>query len=427
MRAARALTAAIALSLPGVVAAQLPAYNIPDDPAFAFLGAAPKKVANPGTVSRLGLTLAEGIDIEGRVNTGLAVSFLPSNIIRYSPGREKYRNGTPGFWLYNTQFSLATIRSSGDTGSTDLGYGARTILRGPEPYTDTAFRHDIESVMDRCLARAEGVDSATMVVEPRVGVRVAAVRDPEDPHKFLKPNEGRPLTQDTLEISYLDSKGKVIRIERAVVRKIRNGSSITQDTVRTWKTNPNVLNSALAIDCATRAKSQIVKAWMDRHWNDATLAVSLATGTRFGQSSVRRTRSLGSGVWLLGGLPIRWAKSNQARSEVSNLGQIAVQLHYTTLPRNTAATERHAWDWGVRAMAGAAKYNAFGELTRSLKKGQSQPDARAWSTGVEYMAAESIWLSVGIGDRFSQVTSNTKTFVFMNLKWGLARESHLGG
>ena len=427
MRAARMLTAVSALSLPAVLRAQLPAYNVPDDPAFAFLGATPKKVASPGTLSKLGLTLAEGIDIEGRVNTGLAVSFLPSNIIRYSPRPESYRNGTPGFWLYNTQFSLATIRSSGDTGSTDLGYGARMILRGPEPYTDTAFRHDIESVMDRCLARAEGVDSATLVVEQRVGVRVAAIRDPKDPNKFLKPNEGTPLTQDTLEITYLDSKGQGIRTERVVVRKIRNGNRITQDTVRTWEPHPNVVNRALAVDCATRAKAQIVKAWMERHWNDPTFALSAATGTRFGQSSVRRTRSLGSGVWLLAGLPIRWTKGNQANPVVSNLGQIAAQLHYAKLPRTIPATERNAWDWGLRAMAGAARYNVFGELTRSLKKGQSQPDARAWSTGVEYMAAESIWLSVGIGDRFSQVTSNAKTFVFMNLKWALARESHLGG
>lgn len=372
MKAARMLAAAIAL-LPSALGAQLPAYNVPDDPAFAFLGAAPKRVAHPGTASKLALTLAEGIDIDGRVNTGLAVSFLPSNIIRYSPRPERYRNGTPSFWLYNTQFSLATVRSSGDTGSTDLGYGARMNLRGPEPYTDTAFRHDIESAMDRCLARAEGVDTATMVVEHRVGGR------------------------------------------------------ITRDTVRTWKVNRNVVDRALAIDCATRAKAQIVKAWMDRHWNDATLAISAATGTRFGQSSVRRTRSLGTGIWLVGGLPIRWAKGNQASREASNLGQIAAQLHYATLPRATPATQRHAWDWGLRAMAGAARYNAFGELTRTLKRRQGQPDARAWSTGVEYMAAESIWLSVGIGDRFSQVTNSAKTFVFMNLKWGLARESHLGG
>src|SRR5215210_93684 len=421
------LCAAFTLSLPSVLVAQLPAYNIPDDPAFVFLGAAPKKIASPGTASKLGLTLAEGIDIDGRVNTGLAVSFLPSNIIRYSPSPAKYRNGTPAFWLYNTQLSLATIRSSGDTGSTDLGYGARVILRGPEPYTDTLFRRDIESALDRCLARAEGVDSATMVVEQRVGVRVAPVRDPKNPQRILRPNEGTALSQDTLEITYLDSKGKVIRTERAVVRKIRNGTAVTQDTIRTWQTNPDVVNSELAIDCATRAKARIVHAWMGRHWNDATLAISAAAGTRFGQSAIRRTHSLGNGLWLLAGLPIRRTKGSETKREVSNLGQLAAQLHYSTLPQITPATQRHAWDWGLRATLGAARYNAFGEVTHSLKKGAGQPDPRAWSTGVEYMAVESIWLSVGIGDRFSQLTSSAKTFVFMNLKWGLAREARLGG
>src|SRR3954471_8523575 len=130
MRAAPLIRVAIALSIPCTLSAQLPAYNIPDDPAFAFLGVSPKKVANPGTLPKLGVAIANGIDVDGRVNTGLAVSFLPSTIFRFSPTPERYRNGTPAFWLYNTQLSLATIRASGDTGSADLGYGLRTIFRG---------------------------------------------------------------------------------------------------------------------------------------------------------------------------------------------------------------------------------------------------------------------------------------------------------
>jgi hypothetical protein len=427
MRLGRIVAVVVALSTPGFLPAQLPAYNIPDDPAFVFLGATPKKVANPGTVSALGLAIADGIDIDGRVNAGLAISFLPSNIIRYSPSPDNYRNGTPGFWLYNTQTSVGTIRASGDTGSTDLGYGLRTILRGPEPYTDQTFRNSIASVLDRCLAEARGVDSSTLVLEERVGVRVAPVRDPANPTVVLKPNEGKPIAEDTLEITYLDPRGRGARTERVVVRKIRNGSRITQDTVRTWKPHPNTLNSAMAVDCANRGKSQILKAWMENHWNDATLALSAAGGTRFRQSSVRRARPLGAGFWLLAGLPIRWSKGQEPERDVLNLGQIAAQLHYATAPRSAAGGSPHSWDWGLRAMAGQARYNGFAELTRSLKKGQNQPEARAWSTGVEYMAAESIWLSVGIGDRFSQVTSDSRTFVFMNLKWGLARNSQLGG
>src|SRR6478672_10075375 len=95
----------VALSLPALLSAQLPAYNLPDDPAFTFLGVAPKKIANPGTLPSLGLAIADGIDIDGRVNAGLAVAFLPSTIAHFSPSPERYRNGTPAFWLYNTQLS----------------------------------------------------------------------------------------------------------------------------------------------------------------------------------------------------------------------------------------------------------------------------------------------------------------------------------
>ena len=412
----------VAAAMPGLITAQLPAYNIPDDPAFAFLGATPKKVANPGTLPKLGLAIADGIDVDGRVNTGLAISFLPSTIIRFSPTPERYRNGTPVFWLYNTQVSLATIRVSGDTGSADLGYGFRTILRGPEPYTDPSFRDDIASLLDRCLFEAGQVDSSTLVIQERVGVRAEAVRNPNNPTKVMKPTEGTPVSEDTLELTYLDSKGKPTRSEKVVVRKIRNGSTITQDTVRAWAPGPNALNGVVAADCANRRTAPLLKRWMDRHWNDATLALSFAAGMRFAQSSIRRTRSLGTGLWMLGGLPIRRTSGNGPASRITNIGQIAGQIHYATAGASNVG-ERSAWDWGLRAMAGSARSNAFAELTRAVKK--RSRSARGWSTGIEYMAAESIWLSVGVGDRFSEVTRNDKTFVFVNLKWGVARESEL--
>ena len=412
----------VALSLPGLLRAQLPAYNLPDDPAFTFLGVAPKKIANPGTLPRLGLAIADGIDNDGRVNAGLAVAFLPSTIVHFSPSPDRYRNGTPAFWLYNTQLSLATVRTSGDTGSTDLGYGVRTILRGPEPYTDQEFRDDMASVLDRCLVQAGQTDSSTLVIEERSGVRPVAVRNPDDPTKSIRASQGKPVTQDTLELTYLDARGKPVRTERVVVRKIRNGAVVTQDTVRAWTPSANTLNGAVAADCANRGKTRTLKRWMDRHWNDASLAVSFAAGSRFEQSSLRRTHSLGTGLWMLGGVPIR-RKGSGPDASVTNVGQLAAQLHYATVARSVIS-EKSSWDWGLRAVAGSARSNAFAELTRGLKKSARRVE-RAWSTGVEYMAAESIWLSVGVGNRFSEVRADSRSFVFMNLKWGLAREAEL--
>jgi hypothetical protein len=41
------------------------------------------------------------------------------------------------------------------------------------------------------------------------------------------------------------------------------------------------------------------------------------------------------------------------------------------------------------------------------------------------MFAESFWLSAGVGERYAELLDNDKDFVFLNLKWGIARESRL--
>jgi hypothetical protein len=420
MRPARTVCALIvAMASPALLSSQLPAYNIPDDPAFAFLGVSPKKVANPGTISALGVALADGIDIDGHINTGLALSSLLTNLIQRDPKPAQYRNGTPWFWLYNTQLSLATVRTSGDTGATDFGVGFRTIFRGPEPYADSAYLESMQAVLDRCSVESKNVETTMLVLEERTGVRPVAVRDPEKPKTFLPPTEGVPVTMDTVQLTYLDSQGNAVRREKVVIQKLRGGKPITEDTVRTFKPHANTLNRDLAIACGKREKGPILADWMERHWNDASLALSAATGTRFSQSSFRHGHSLGSGLWLLGAVPLR----SRVRA-LSNFGQLAAQIHYATAAPS-APGAKASWDWGVRAMGGSARFNAFAELTRSLKKEATAPDARAWSAGVEYMAAASTWLSVGLGDRFSAVTSETKSFVFMNLKWGLARDPQL--
>src|SRR5688572_29974395 len=176
MRAGATRIAITVFAVASPVMGQLPAYNVPDDPAFVFLNVSPKRIAHPGTLPALGVALAEGVDFDGRVNSGIAVSFLPSNLVRYSLLPEAYRKGRPVFWFYNTQVSIGTVRRSGDTASTDLAFGFRTILYGPEPYSDPTFRNSIAAVLDRCLTAAQGADTSLVVVQRRTGVRPAPVR-----------------------------------------------------------------------------------------------------------------------------------------------------------------------------------------------------------------------------------------------------------
>ena len=385
--------AAAILLLSSGLSAQLPSYNVPDDPAFVFLQVSPKRIANPGTLPALGVALAEGIDIDGRVNAGLAVSFLPSNLLRYTLRPEGYRNGRPVFWFYNTQVSIGTVRKSGDTASTDLAFGFRTILLGPEPYSDPAFRNSIAVLLDRCLIAAQGVDTSLVVVQRRTGVRAAPVRDTARPQRILRPSDG---------------------------------TAGAQDTVKMWPVRPNTLDREVALECGARGKSRTLRAWMKDHWNDATLAISAAAGTRFDKSAVRDRSSLGRSLWLLGAVPIRRTTLEDDRRQRVNIGQVAAQLHYTATPGETAGLDDSFWEGGIRAMAGRSNVNAFAELTHNLKKGEAREGKRAWATGVEYMIAESFWLSAGVGERYSELLDDDRDFVFLNLKWGIAREARLG-
>lgn len=417
--------------LPAVLSAtsaagQLPVYNVPDDPAFAFLGASPKNVANPGTIPKLGIAFANGINGNGQVHSGLAISFLPSTVLGLSPTSDTYRQGRPSFWGYNTQVSVATLRTSGDTASTDLALGVRTIFFGPEPFADPTFQNSIAAVEDRCLAAGKGVDSVTNVVQSRAGVRPFQTRDPQNPARMLKPDPGTPIAQDTVEITYLDARNAVTRTERAVVRTIRNGQRVTQDTVRMWPVHANTIDKALALGCASRGRADVLEPWMEQHWNDAVLALAGAGGTRFLESSYRSRKLLGYAASVVGALPIRWT----AGARHVNFGQVAAQVRYEhTSALTSTDTSRNDLSAGVRAMGGRARYNVFVEWNRIVHSDAENdvPDRKtAWSAGAEYMAASNLWLSAGVGDRFSEAARKNKSVLFLNLKWATSREPELG-
>ena len=381
------------LLLSSTLTAQLPAYNAPDDPAFVFLGVTPKRIGNPGTLPALGLALAEGIDVDGHVLAALAVSFLPTSLVRYSLSAERYRNGRPAFWIYNTQISVGTARHSGDAPATDLAFGLKTILVGPEPYSSQEFRNTIAVVLDRCLIQAAGVDTSLVVLEHRTGVRPAPTRDSTRPTRTLGRNDG---------------------------------VATAQDTVRMWKIGPEIVDRQVALECGALGKTRALKAWMNDHWNDATLAISVATGTRFDRAAISRRASLGRSLWIVGALPIRWSRATTKSAERTNLGQLAAQLQYITTPGGVGGIDDSAWEGGVRAMAGRSTINGFAELSRNLGKSDAREGRGSWATGIEWMVAQSLWLSAGVGERYAELLDSNRDFTFLNLQWAIAREPRLG-
>jgi hypothetical protein len=91
----------------------------------------------------------------------------------------------------------------------------------------------------------------------------------------------------------------------------------------------------------------------------------------------------------------------------------------------TGSIGKSEWEAGVRALAGKSNVNGFVEITRNLKRVVAPGERTQWALGVELMVAESIWISAGVGERYSELLDARRDFVFLNLKWGRAREARL--
>jgi hypothetical protein len=193
-----------------------------------------------------------------------------------------------------------------------------------------------------------------------------------------------------------------------------------------WEAGPEIVDREVALECADLGKTRALKAWMNDHWNDATLAISAATGTRFDRSAVSRRASLGRSLWLVGAVPIRWTRSTTKGTERANLGQLAAQVQHVTIPGGVGGVDDSLWEGGVRAMAGRSTINGFAEVSRNLGKSDAREDRSAWAAGIEWMVAQSLWLSAGVGERYAELVDRNRDFTFLNLKWAIAREPRLG-
>jgi hypothetical protein len=102
---------------------------VPASPAFSYLGASASKVQRPATPRDFGAQLVNGIGIDGRVKQGFAVEVAPYLYLPdVSISLTRYQASFLSRILANTQLSIASVKSAGDTASTDLAIGLRVPL-----------------------------------------------------------------------------------------------------------------------------------------------------------------------------------------------------------------------------------------------------------------------------------------------------------
>ena len=138
---------------PATVAGQsnVSSYAIPDAPAFIFLGANPAEVQRPTSPRSLATSLASGIDAAGLVQQGFALDIAPWSLIpSLRIPLSQYQRNPASFLLANTQVSLATLRTPGVDGSTDLSLGVRlTLWDKSDPMADPEFTDSLRKLLMR--------------------------------------------------------------------------------------------------------------------------------------------------------------------------------------------------------------------------------------------------------------------------------------
>lgn len=315
---------------------QIP-YPIPDSPASDYLGISPTKVDRPSSPKSLVTSLVNGIDENGKVRQGLAFEFAPGTY--WGTQTLAAYQQTWGFIKANTRVSLATVRSAGDSASTDGSIGIRIpIFDGGDPLSKRAFTDSIGDAMAKCA-----------------------------------PSGNEPPAAD----------------------------EYSQEKVQ---------------KCLADATSPLVKAFAKRNWNKSSLAFSLAVGTQFESSDLRRGRGTGAKF------SVGWSWGAGSSFQ----GILAANLLRNEAQRSDSSYT--AGNVGLRLLLGSQRVNGFVEgLGESRWNAGSTVNTHqaTWSAGVEFLANDDTWISTGFGEGYKAKKAPDKILLFLGLRWGISSKARM--
>lgn len=168
---------------------------------------------------------------------------------------------------------------------------------------------------------------------------------------------------------------------------------------------------AQAEACNREQAQQWRKQWLeDRgNWNEGSLAAAAAGGWRFDRSELGSGQWQGWAGWITGALPL--GRGGQV------IGQVRYNMH--------ADGDDDGLAYGGRALYGSAAMNGFVEVAGGTRVGGDRSRAE-WTGGLEFRAADNLWISTGFGSR-STATGDNRGVVVADLRWQLAEGPRLGG
>lgn len=190
------------------------------------------------------------------------------------------------------------------------------------------------------------------------------------------------------------------------VARLRERSEACRDLV-TAEGRPD---TEARLACYDRAVDAVRREWLDDdgHWNDLNVSAALAVGGVFPESTIDRLRYDRWAGWVTAGLPLG-----------ARTGQVLLHGRFDS-ERDDVGTGP-TWTAGVRALAGGSRVNGFVEVLRSSTRDAPDASRGEWSGGVELLAMDRVWLSVGFGSTFSTLGED-RGVLRTGLRWNMGDE-----
>jgi hypothetical protein len=177
------------VDLPATAGAQLPSSGetataaadriqtaVPESPAFTYLGTSPAAITRPTTLKNLGAHLLQGVGADGQVRQGLAFEVTPAFYLSSIRLRD-YQSDWDKYALSNLQLSFGTVRSTGDTASTDLALGVRLpFIDSGDPLRSAAFTDSVGAsiIAAGCVPGNDSTGGPPVDFDPEANARCMA-------------------------------------------------------------------------------------------------------------------------------------------------------------------------------------------------------------------------------------------------------------
>jgi hypothetical protein len=171
-----------------------------------------------------------------------------------------------------------------------------------------------------------------------------------------------------------------------------------------------------AVRCMDSHTRKLARRYARAHWAASSVSIAYAGGEQLRRGSFARRRHAGDRVWATGAI------------RVGGIAQTLLYADWTHDRGDAAPDVFDALSYGARFNVGSESVNGFVELlgqARSATPSGVPGQATAWSAGLELRAAESLWISAGLGERFRRTASPAVVAVLASVRWGISLRSWL--